>query len=268
MDVWFHNIGPLWWNGVFRDTGRYVAFAVLTWAVLWVALRIPLRGRKIRVALPPRAQLITEFLISIRSVIIFSTAAAGMIVLDRLGVYPLSDAADHWGRIWVFDSVAMMIVAHDAYYYWVHRAMHLPRFFLKFHQRHHRSHNPSPFTAYSFDVREAAMMVSFVVLWPMVFPTSWGALPLFVLHQIFRNTLLHCGYELMPATEDGKPVFDWLTTTTHHDLHHADSRSNLGLYFTWWDRWMGTENPSYYAAFARAVQKDEASDAEAGAVHA
>ncbi len=57
----------------------------------------------------------------------------------------------------------------------------------------------------------------------------------------------------MPATADGRPMFDWLTTTTHHDLHHGGERANYGLYFTWWDRWMGTESPHYHAAFARAV---------------
>jgi Delta7-sterol 5-desaturase len=45
----------------------------------------------------------------------------------------------------------------------------------------------------------------------------------------------------------GKPsrLFGWFNTTTHHDLHHQDGRSNYGLYFSWWDRWMGTEHPEY-----------------------
>ena len=256
MEAWLYEVAHLWWRKAAVDAGRYVVFAVATWAILWVALQIPLRGRKIREAQPPRRQMILEFLISLRSIAIFSTAAVVTILLDRFGAYPMSDAADHWGKLWLWDSLVVMILAHDAYYYWTHRAMHLPRFFKDFHQRHHLSENPSPFTAYSFDVREAALMVTFVVLWPMVFPTTWAAVSLFVLHQILRNTILHCGYELMPVNADGKPMFDWLTTTTHHDLHHADTRSNYGLYFTWWDRWMGTENPDYHAAYARAVRKD------------
>lgn len=47
---------------------------------------------------------------------------------------------------------------------------------------------------------------------------------------------------------------DWLTTTTHHDLHHSEGNHNFGLYFTWWDRWMGTEHPQYKERF-RAVAK-------------
>ena len=62
----------------------------------------------------------------------------------------------------------------------------------------------------------------------------------------------------MPAGRDGRPLFDWLTTTTHHDLHHSQAHWNYGLYFTWWDRWMGTEHPDYHAHFALAVGKPRA----------
>jgi len=246
MEAWIHDLASV---------KRYVIFALAVWAVLWVLLKGLLAGRKIRVDSPPPKQMVTEFLISIRSVAIFATVGVGITLMDRAGLYPLADRADHWGPAWFCASLALMILGHDAYYYWVHRAMHHPRLFRKFHRRHHRSHNPSPFTAYSFDLREAVMMVSFVVLWPLVTPTPWGVIPLFMLHQIVRNTLLHSGYELMPATSDGRPMLDWLTTTTHHDLHHASAGSNFGLYFTWWDRMMGTENPGYHAAFARAVRR-------------
>jgi sterol desaturase/sphingolipid hydroxylase (fatty acid hydroxylase superfamily) len=57
----------------------------------------------------------------------------------------------------------------------------------------------------------------------------------------------------MPARADGRPWLDWLTTTTHHDLHHADARYNYASWFTWWDRWMGTEHPEYYARYGRAA---------------
>jgi sterol desaturase/sphingolipid hydroxylase (fatty acid hydroxylase superfamily) len=71
-----------------------------------------------------------------------------------------------------------------------------------------------------------------------------------------RNTIGHSGYELMPAGRDGRPLFDWVTSVTHHDLHHAYSEYNFGLYFTWWDRWMGTEHPEYHARFARALRRE------------
>jgi len=252
MALWLDQVGQIWWTSLVRDTARYALFAIATWALLWVLLKQPLKSRKIRKESPGALQMVVEFVISMRSIAIFASVAVGMTLAERAGYYPLSHLAHTWGMAWFAFSVVLMIVAHDAYYYWTHRAMHHPRLFRRFHRRHHRSHRPSPFTAYSFDMSEALVMVSFVVIWPLIVPTQFAAISLFVVHQIARNTLAHCGYELMPARRDGKPLLDWLTTTTHHDLHHADARSNLGLYFTWWDRWMGTENPDYYAAFARA----------------
>ncbi len=161
----------------------------------------------------------------------------------------------NWGPAWFWASLVLIIVGHDAYFYWAHRLMHDPRLFRHFHRRHHKSMNPSPFTAYSFDLAEAAVMASFVPLWMLAVPTQWEAVGLFMLHQIVRNTLGHSGYELMPARADGRPWFDFLTTTTHHDIHHAQAGWNYGLYFTWWDRLMGTEHPEYHARFAASVRK-------------
>ena len=68
---------------------------------------------------------------------------------------------------------------------------------------------------------------------------------------MLRNATGHYGYELFPADRKGRPLLDWMTTVTHHDLHHAEPGSNFGLHFTWWDRWTGTENPRYLSEFAR-----------------
>lgn len=255
---WEH-IGAMWWSYLVVNTGRYVVFAVLTWAILWIALQAPLRGRKIRADSPKARQMAMEFLVSMRSIALFATTALAMSLLSHAGVYPLQLMARGWGPIWFGTSLVLMILGHDAYYYWTHRAMHRSTLLRGVHGYHHRSHNPSPFTAYSFSVGEGVLMVSFVVLWPLVVPTSWPVVALFIVHQIARNTLAHAGYELMPATADGRPIFGWLTTTTHHDLHHAEPGWNFGLYFTWWDRWMGTENPAYRDAFARAVRKPRGS---------
>ena len=261
----FDHLSVVWWSSLTRETGRYAVFAILTWALIWFVLRRPLHGRKIRDTRPPNLQLAIEFLISIRSVAIFATVAAVMSLLSHAGAYPLSHLGYAWGPVWFWVSLMLMIVGHDAYYYWTHRAMHHPRLFRTFHRRHHRSHNPSPFTAYSFDLLEALVMSSFVLLWPFLVPTAWPVVSIFIVHQVVRNTLAHCGYELMPATSAGRPVFDWLTTTTHHDLHHAEPTSNYGLYFTWWDRWMGTESPRYHAAFAQATRHAAAPAALAAA---
>jgi sterol desaturase/sphingolipid hydroxylase (fatty acid hydroxylase superfamily) len=213
-----------WLHATFTDVSRYVIFAVGVWLTLWVVLAIPLAGRKIREGRPPARQLLIEF-------------------------------AHELGPVWFWTSLVLMVVAHDAWFYWTHRLIHDRRLFRTFHRRHHRSNSPSPFTAYSFDLGEAAINALFVPLWMLIVPTQWPVAGLFMLHQIVRNTLGHSGYELFPATRDGRPLLPWLTTVTHHDLHHAQAGWNYGLYFTWWDKLMGTENPRYLERFAQAVRR-------------
>ena len=255
MNWLFHDLGHVWLSNLTVDIRRYVIFAVAVWLVLWVALRPWIGGRRIREERPPARQMWTEFAFSIRSIAVFSTIGIGITLLSRAGFYPFAKAAAGWGPVWFAVSLVAMIVAQDAYIYWTHRMMHHPQLFRRFHRRHHRSHNPSPFTAYSFDLGEAVVLAAIVMSRRLIVPTSWPVISLFMLHQIFRNTLLHAGYELMPARGDGRPMFDWLTTTVHHDLHHAQAGCNYAPWFTWWDRWMGTEHPQYHARYAAVTRR-------------
>lgn len=249
MDL-LHDIFRIWFGQLEPTLTRYVIFAVAVWLALWVVLAPLLRARKIREATPPAKQLVTEFVISIRSMVIFATTGLVTVFMERAGLYPLPEMASGWGPVWFWASLAITFVAHDAYFYWVHRLMHRPKTFRTFHLRHHRSNNPSPFTAYSFDLGEAGLMVAFFIVWPMIFPMAWGVNGLFMLVQIARNTFLHSGYELRPARRDGRPWFDFMTTATHHDLHHGQAGYNYAAWFTWWDRWMGTEHPEYLQRYA------------------
>jgi uncharacterized protein (DUF2147 family) len=178
-----------------------------------------------------------------------------MVLADEVGVMKIYDdpAALGWGYFVV--SLAGVVILHDAWFYWTHRLIHDPRLFRGWHRLHHRSHNPSPFAAYSFDIGEAAINAAFVLLAAAIIPLSWLAIVLFMTHMIARNVIGHSGYELFPARRNGRPLFGFLTTVTHHDLHHAQAGWNYGLYFTWWDRLMGTEHPLYHEKFAEAVRK-------------
>lgn len=244
-----------WVMSLTNDLSDYAMFAIGFWLIVWVLLGSILASRKIRADKPPARQLALEFAVSLRSLAIFSTIGALLFMVERAGYLPGPALAASWGWGWTIASFVLIVVGHDAYFYWTHRIVHDPRLFRAFHRRHHRSHNPSPFTAYSFDVAEAAMQAFFVPIWMFVVPTEWSVIGIFMLHQIVRNTMGHSGYELFPARRDGKPAFDFLTTVTHHDIHHAEARWNYGLYFTWWDRLMGTEHPDYYARFEAAARR-------------
>lgn len=244
--LWFLQILPF-------EIGRYFVVA----AGVFIAISLfakALAGRKIRAASPPRGQIVGEFGASIRTSAIFAAGGVISVMGSDAGIMKAYDdpAAFGWGYFIL--SLGALIVLHDAWFYWTHRLIHDPRLFRRFHRLHHKSHNPSPWTAYSFDVGEAAINAAFMPLTLLFLPVSEFAIFLFLAHMIVRNVVGHSGYELMPARRNGRPLFDFMTTVTHHDLHHAQAGWNYGLYFTWWDRLMKTEHPLYAEKFAQAVR--------------
>ena len=237
------------------DLGRYLIGAGGVFFLINILLSRALIGRKIRNKSPGARQMAREAATSVRSVAVYGFFGLSIFALRDVGLIDVYwDPAERGWGYFVFTVVAL-IVLHDAWFYWTHRLIHDPRLFRRFHRTHHKSHNPSPWTAYSFDVGEAAINALFVPLALMLIPAAPLAVFLFLGHMMLRNAVGHCGYELFPSTRGGRPMFDWMTSVTHHDLHHAQAGWNYGLYFTWWDRMMGTEHPQYHEKFAAAVRK-------------
>jgi len=243
----FANIFP-------HDLARYLYGAGGVFLIVNVLLARRLANKKIRSKTPDARQMRREFWTSLRTTLIFAFVGAFTATGAEAGV--LKTYADPVARGWVYlaFNLTALIVLHDAWFYWTHRLIHHPKLFRRFHRVHHKSHNPSPWTAYSFNVGEAAINAVYLPIALAVMPSSLLAIVIFLLHMIFRNAIGHCGYEILPARRDGRPLFDWMTTVTHHDLHHAEAGWNFGLYFTWWDRLMGTEHPLYREKFAAAVR--------------
>jgi Delta7-sterol 5-desaturase len=164
--------------------------------------------------------------------------------------------------------LAGIIIAHDAYFYWAHRTMHHPKLFKTFHRAHHRSVTPTPWAAYSFAMPEAAVMFMFVPIWQFLVPTPGWVMFVWLNFQIIRNAMGHAGFEFFPRWWLSTPLTSWINTTVHHDLHHNGGfNTNYGLYFTWWDKWMGTEHKDYHARFVEVVGRGREDEPE-GAVTA
>ncbi len=232
------------------DLLRYVVGAGGVYVIVNLGLAARLASQKIRASGPVHGQIFRELLASLRTVAIFAAVGTMIGLGSRAGMIEIYGEIADYGRVYFVASIVILIVAHDAWFYWSHRLLHHRALFRRLHMLHHRSHNPTPFTSYSFDIGEAVVNAAFLPLILLLLPAHPVALFVFVTHMILRNALGHCGIEVFPAAQSGKPLFGWLTSVTHHDLHHAHGRWNMGLYFTWWDRWMGTEHPDYHERFA------------------
>jgi sterol desaturase/sphingolipid hydroxylase (fatty acid hydroxylase superfamily) len=153
------------------------------------------------------------------------------------------------GAVPVAASIVVGLLLHDTYFYWTHRLLHSGWLFRRWHAEHHKSHNPSAWTAYSFSVPEAAVQGLFIPLYFFAVPVPHGAGVPFVAVALVINALGHCGIEFTPRVAVSHRWLGWLTGAVHHDIHHARSCSNYGLYFRFWDRLMGTEDPAFLAVY-------------------
>jgi sterol desaturase/sphingolipid hydroxylase (fatty acid hydroxylase superfamily) len=233
-----------------------VIYALITGAVTFAATYLHTHMRhsnRIRVA-RPTGQLKRELANSVRTVLVFASVTTGLIAAFYLlfpGVYAWQDTLSFMKRPSVFVTFAAllpMFLVQDAYFYWTHRLMHR-RPFLQIHREHHRSHNPSACTAYSFSTAEAAVHGAFVAVYGLFIPTRIETGIAFSVLALAYNAAAHSGFEFWPRWMVMHPRWGWITGTTHHDIHHAASRSNYGLYFRLWDRLMGTEEPGFESIY-------------------
>jgi Delta7-sterol 5-desaturase len=240
-----------WLSGLTTDFARYF-FAAAGVSLLLLIFMRKVESRRIQIRRATVRDSVREFMNSAATVVVFSFNTFWVFLLENAGLFNLPDTGLN---VWLFiGSLTMIMVMHDAYFYWLHRWLHTRRMFRIAHATHHKSRTPTPWAAYSFAPIEAFFEGIFVPLYILLVPIHIEVVVVFLIHQIIRNTLGHSGFEY------GWPGFSrsrwtgWLTTTTHHDLHHSEGRHNFGLYFTWWDRLMGTENPQYHASYEAAAK--------------
>ena len=258
--VGFEAIFPVVSDHIMRvmyfDFSRYAIAAGAMFGFLLI-FRVWAENRRIQQRRAARHDYVREILSSLRTVFFFGVTTLATLALSRIGIIKFE--ASEFPLWLVLVQAAAIILAHDAWFYWTHRAMHSKMLFRPVHLHHHKSRTPTPFTAYSFTWLEAIIEAAFMPLFLLAtslmgFAFTGLALLLFIWIQISRNVMQHAGVEIHPAGWVDSKWTDWISTTTHHDLHHSGGNHNFGFYFTWWDRWMGTEHPHYKERF-RAVAK-------------
>jgi sterol desaturase/sphingolipid hydroxylase (fatty acid hydroxylase superfamily) len=239
------------------DFGRYAVGASLVAGLVWLLRRTSWNSRKIQKREATSSDIRREIAASVRTVLVYVVVSMFVIWGARHGVFHAIEASfGLWGNLGL---LAAILLAHDTYFYWAHRAMHHPKLFKTFHRFHHRTVTPTAWAAYSFAIPEAFVMAIFMPIWLFFVPTPGIVIFAFLIVMILRNCMGHAGLELHARGWASHPVLKWISTTTHHDLHHAGSfNHNFGFYFTWWDKLMGTEHPDYVAVYDRVTARKDA----------
>ena len=269
------NTTPSWlelalqaWPSIWlMDFGRYLLAAGLFALLLTALTRFAptwLKSRSVRIRNVYLRQQQHEFLRSCRTAVVFSITGTGVYLGAVFGMLEVYTQTLALGIAWLGISFVLMLILHDTWFYWTHRLMHHRWFFRSMHSAHHQSIAPTHWAAYSFSLHEAVVQSLFLPLFLLVIPAHPIVIFLWTTHMIVRNVMGHCGIELLPKRWLVGWWGRWLTTTLHHEMHHAWGQGNYALYFTWWDRLCGTEHPRYQDELRALVGKLHVQPAQQG----
>ena len=217
---------------------RYLLVGVVTHGLLWGG---PGRGRQLNHRPPAAKRIRAEVIASLIACPIYALPAAFVIELWKRGGTAIYDDIHAWPLWWLPASFIVYMLAHDAFYYWVHRGLHHPRIFPWAHAEHHRSRDPSAFASFAFDPAEAIATAWFLPALTLFIPIHWGVALALLTLMTATAVLNHAGREVWPASWLKRAPLRWMITATHHDAHHKRFNGNYGLYFQMWDRWASTE---------------------------
>lgn len=180
-----------------------------------------------------------DIFLSVIAAIALAICAAIVMTAYDFGATRLYKSIDDYGIWYLITSFFGIIFLQDACYYFLHRAFHHPSLFIFLHQGHHRSKNPTPWTSFALDFPEALIQGLFLVVIVFIVPLHFTVLALWLITMTIWALINHLGFELFPNFPHhwlGK----WLISSDHHSVHHNYYDRHYGLYFTFWDRLLGT----------------------------
>ncbi|MDH3709135.1 MAG: sterol desaturase family protein [Cyclobacteriaceae bacterium] len=192
-----------------------------------------------------RIQTLKEIKWSFIASLIFSVFTVLIIIGWQNGIIKIyQDLHDY--PLWMLPlSLVSILLLQETYYYWLHRWMHKPKVYRLIHKTHHDSIHTSAFTSFSFHPVESLLQALYLPVVLTIVPTYFYLVLFLLIIMTVAATINHAGVEVYPSGRLGKWMGNWLVGSTHHHIHHTKFRYNFGLYFTFWDRWMKTENEDF-----------------------
>lgn len=234
---------------------RYFLIAGGTYLIFYSDLgkRFPKRGLR---RSPPLWRSIQKDLeLSLLSAVVFSLCAAWMMSEYNLGVTRLYTDPRQYGLWYLGVSFVGVLILQDTYFYFMHRMFHHPLLLKWLHQGHHRSGDPTPWTSFAFDLPEAVIQALFFVSVIFVIPLHFITLLAVLMTMTVWSVLNHLGFELFPSSFPRHWLGRWLIGSTHHSIHHRKYTVHYGLYFTFWDKLLGTHDPNYESEFDSVLRR-------------
>lgn len=230
--------------------GRYFITAGIAFIIFYLLFNKLVANKKIQQRYPKTSDYIREIGYSILTIMIFGFVPMIFIQNEAVAKHTtLYKDINEMGWLYFWMAFPIMILMHDTYFYWMHRAMHHKKLFKVFHLVHHQSTNPSPWTAYAFHPLEAIVEAGILVVFLFTLPIHKLHFFIFFMFMIIYNVYGHIGWELYPKNFHRTTIGRWINTAVAHNQHHQYFKGNYSLYFLFWDRWMGTLREDYDANY-------------------
>lgn len=228
----------------------YFAVVGLTFLFFWKwgarrfsGLRIQNPGKS------DRAQILRELRNTLFTILFSSAVPVVLGGLLQSGTSRIEPTLDGWASWQLIALFLGLLVLNDVWFYGMHRLLHTEWLFKRVHSVHHRSVDVSPFTSYSFHPLEAVLLTGWIIPTVLLVPIPLPLLGAVQVIGLLNNVNAHLGYELQPRWFLRVPPFSWLSSSTFHNLHHAQVTGNYGLMLRVWDRMFGTERAEYETRF-------------------
>jgi len=238
------------WEHYFRYMqiigSRYFMVTATFFLLFYVFIQHKVFYKKIQQKLPGLKDYAREIGYSVLTISIFAFVPLFILHYPSISKHTtFYTRIEEHGWLYFFLAFPFMFFIHDTYFYWMHRLMHHKQLFRIFHLVHHQSTNPSPWAAYAFHPLEAIVEAGIFVVFLFTIPVTSLHLLIFFFVMIVYNVYGHLGYELYPRGFNRHWLGKWINTSINHNQHHQYFKGNYGLYFTIWDRAMGTIRKDY-----------------------
>lgn len=228
-----------------RSWLRYLIVCGGAFMLFWVIFADRFAHRRCQQTVPERKVQLIELKNSLIGVAFFIAPTVLAMPLYQAGYIKFVVDPSATSPAMMVLSFVLFVIGADAWFYWTHRAMHDSRIYRWTHELHHISVQPSPMAGYAFSVVEGLVLGLYLPLVLLFVPINAVVLAVFVVWFTFLEAYVHLGFEVLPRWIARNRVTKYLGTAVFHDMHHENRAYNFAVYFTWWDRMMGTIHPQY-----------------------
>lgn len=225
-------------------SGYFLTASVFYW-LMYSVLNKPASEKQVYSEAQEQQTIVDDIKLSVLSVVFFAFAASCFMVCFGAGwtkVYTHFSLRDIG---YIIFSYATVLFLQDTYFYFTHRLFHLPLLFKWAHQGHHQSRPPTPWTFFALEPAEATAQMSFLLGITLVIPLHLGVLVAVLVTMAVWTVGNHLGFQVVPVSQSSRWWGRWFIGSTHHLIHHRRYNRHYGLYFTFWDRLLGTEDVRY-----------------------